>query len=627
MFDKGWYTEATPSNRMALSIRSGLHSEVAWALDRLVRLGGNEQFSYKSYPGLIDGLFDWPEWYVTQGYTQLNEKTHLFGPSKEFLVQHRFALESLLILRNISLQDQAELASHSHTLSLLLNGLNNLDFTKDENQEALLHIVDIFQSLAHSLYINEGVPDISNPIIPLKKIVSKSTNRSLIIAAFGALTGVLSHPGNTLHFARTSESLNAAIRYLPLFMDRALVEPCLEHLYIHVAHPGTARAFLLNPELPSVLRVLCSLILAEQHSTEEKVTLDITPPFRTVAATSTMTPRNYELTSEDIGILTKSAEPHRCYEWLGLEHFLHICSLMLSSYRMRLVLQANADAEMTQVDIWTLYKETFTPHQETAALLGASDVIKYVTHVYPSAQAMVLQGQPPRFIVRGIERRREMIATERFKCKWDRSACAEAAFSSPSDLFDHVLQHIATLQPPILPCLWSTCKHTCTEVPHLRSHLLTHLPSSQPPQKHPSQSDTITVVPNSDISTTIPTTRPIPPLRASTISYQRPIVEPSSAALTALLIIRVLFRTASASAEAAPKADKDHFGFPGIVEDDTDPTAEASSGDPESDKEGERKGRRAFSAVRHMLENIRIHDEALMSWVDEMIDSSMHELV
>ena len=311
----GWYTEATPSNRMALSVRSGIHSEVAWALDRLVRLGGNEQFSYKSYPGLIDGLFDWPEWYVTQGYKQLDEKTQLFGPSKEFLAQHRFALESLLILRNISLQDQAELASHSHTLSLLLNGLNNLDFTKDENQEALLHIIDIFQSLAHSLYINEGVPDISNPIVPLKRIVSKSTNRSIVIAAFGALTGVLSHPSNTLHFARTSESLNAAIRYLPLFMDRALVEPCLEHLYIHFAHPGTARTFLLNPELPSVLRVLCSLVLAEQHSTEEKVTLDITPPFRTVAATSTTTARNYELTSEDMSVLSKSAEPHRCYEW------------------------------------------------------------------------------------------------------------------------------------------------------------------------------------------------------------------------------------------------------------------------------------------------------------------------
>ena len=37
-------------------------------------------------------------------------------------------------------------------------------------------------------------------------------------------------------------------------------------------------------------------------------------------------------------------------------------------------------------------------------------------------------------------------------------------------------------------------------------------------------------------------------------------------ALTALLCVRVLFRTAFASAEAAPRADDDHFGFPGVID-------------------------------------------------------------
>ncbi|KAF6766656.1 hypothetical protein DFP72DRAFT_997716 [Ephemerocybe angulata] len=603
-----WYTEILPNNRMALSVRSGIHSEVAWALDRLCRLGGNEQFSYRSYPGLIDGLFDWPEWYVNEGYKEVNESQELFGPSKDFDAQHRFALESLLILRNIALQDPTELQNHSHTISLILNGLHNLDFTKDKNQEALLHIIDIFQGLAGNLLINASVPDYSNPIIPLTKIIAHSKNRSLIIAAFNALTGVLSHPGNALHFSRTKESLGAAIRYLPLFVDKALLEPCLEHIYIHVAHPSSARVFLLNPELSSVLKVLCSLVLSEQQATQEKVTLDITPQYRTVNLNSGTTARNYELTAEDLENLSKSSEPHRCYEW------------------MRLVLAARQDAEMTQVDIWTLYKETFTPYQEAIPLLGASDVIKYVTHVYPSAQAMVLQGPTQRFIVRGIERRQQVTASERFKCLWDRSACSEAAFSSPADLFDHLLEHLGSLQPPALPCLWSTCQHTCSELQHLRAHLLTHLPSSQPQARHPSQSETVTVAPGTyDINTIPPTNRPVPPIRNATISYERPIVDPSSAALTALLIIRVLFRTAFASSEVAPKADADHFGFPGVVEDTSDPN-EAAGTDPESDKEGERRGRKAFLGVRHMLQNVRLRDEALMSWVEEMVDATMPEL-
>lgn len=300
---------------MTLSIRSGIHSEIAWALDRLCRLGINDGFSYKSYPGLIDGLFDWPEWYISEGYKELSVDQEIFGPSKEFAAQHRFALESLLLLRNVSLQDPSELQHHSHTISLILNGLKNLDHTKDRNQEALLHIIEIMHGLAPNMLVNETVPDCSNPILPLTKIVSTSKNRSLIIAALGALNGVLSHPGNARQFTRTSPSLRAAIRYLPLFQDKQLLEPCLEHIYQHVAHPASARAFLLNPELRSVLKVLCSLILAEQSSTVERVALDITPKYRTVTLSSGMSARPYELSQGDIESLAKLSEPHRSTEW------------------------------------------------------------------------------------------------------------------------------------------------------------------------------------------------------------------------------------------------------------------------------------------------------------------------
>ena len=302
---------------MSLSLRSGILSEVAWALDRLCRLAHNDHFSFKAYPGLIDGLFDWPEWYVNEGYKEATDEQELFSPPRDFIAKQRYALESLFILRNGALQEAnaQELQNHSHTLSLILNGLHNLDFNKDQHQEALLHIIDIFHGLAPNLLINESVPDCSNPIIPLKKIVSESKNRSLIIGAFNSLNGILSHPGNALHFSRTSESLTAAIRYLPLFMDKVLLESALEHIYIHVAHPATARALLLHPQLASLLKVLSSLILSEQQSTEERVTMDITPPHRTAPATTAMTARNYEIPAEELNTLGASSEPHRCYEW------------------------------------------------------------------------------------------------------------------------------------------------------------------------------------------------------------------------------------------------------------------------------------------------------------------------
>lgn len=285
---------------------------------------------------------------------------------------------------------------------------------------------------------------------------------------------------------------------------------------------------------------------------------------------------------------------------------------------------AKTDGELTQVDFWNLYKDTFNPYGERTALLVASDVIKNVNHVFPSAQAMVLPGLPgqqQRFIVRGVDRRKDITTVERFKCQWDRGQCSGAAFQEPAELYHHLLEHILNLEGAGHPCLWSTCPQTGLPVSHLRSHILTHLSTSQPPQKHPSQSDTITLpVSGGNYPVPDPTSRPIPPLRSSVINYTRPKADPPSPALTALLILRILYRTSFASADAAPRADADHFGFPGSIEDTSDIDDGSDANYSGEDKEGEMRGRKAFVGIRKFLENIDILDSVLMSWVNEMAD-------
>lgn len=233
---------------------------------------------------------------------------------------------------------------------------------------------------------------------------------------------------------------------------------------------------------------------------------------------------------------------------------------------------------------------------------------------------MVLQGTVSRFVVRGVDRRKDSAPNERFKCQWDRSQCASPAFSSPSELFDHLLEHILAIETPEFPCLWSSCSQTPVAKHELRLHLLTHLSSPEPQQKHPSQSDTITLpAAGSPYPTNSPTNRQPPPPRSTVITYERPTVDPPSTSLTALLIIRILFRTSFASTEVAPRVDDDHFGFPGVVEDTGDIEADTGALSA-SDREGERRGRKAFVGVRRLLEGVRIRDEVLMSWVTEMVD-------
>lgn len=286
---------------------------------------------------------------------------------------------------------------------------------------------------------------------------------------------------------------------------------------------------------------------------------------------------------------------------------------------------AKADSELTQVDFWNLYKDVFSPFQEQYPLLVASDVIKNVNSVFPQAQAMVLQGSVQRFIVRGVDRRKDPVTSERFKCQWDQSQCPMVAFTSPGELYDHLLDHLMKVGAPESPCLWSTCTIAAMEGSALRSHVLTHLSSAQPAQKHPSQSDTITLPSaNSPYPLSTPTSRTPPPPRSTVITYERPIVDPPSSALTALLCIRVLFRTSFASQDAAPRADADHFGFPGVVEDTDDQDLDPMSDEPGDDeREGERRGRKAFVGVRQLMEGVRIRDEVLMGWIAEMVDAGI----
>ncbi|CAK5280592.1 unnamed protein product, partial [Mycena citricolor] len=78
-----WYTENVPNNRMVLALRSQIPSEINWALDRILRLSRNEDFSLKKISGLRDALYEWPEWYVSDGLQTSNEMHSLFSVPPE----------------------------------------------------------------------------------------------------------------------------------------------------------------------------------------------------------------------------------------------------------------------------------------------------------------------------------------------------------------------------------------------------------------------------------------------------------------------------------------------------------------------------------------------------------------
>lgn len=287
---------------------------------------------------------------------------------------------------------------------------------------------------------------------------------------------------------------------------------------------------------------------------------------------------------------------------------------------MRSLFVASDTEEMTQVDFWGLYRDTFGQRQDTPQLLTAADVIKNVSHVFPTAQAMVLPGPQARFVIRGIMRRMVDITEERCKCKWQRSSCQSPNFQSPSELWTHVLEHMNVSQDQDVVCEWANCQFSASSIKMMQIHVSTHIPTPKPASRHPSQLENVTLptTPYPHPSPN-PTARPPPPPPNPQVTYLSPSTDPPSTSLTALLIVRVLFRASFAATDAAPRADEDHFGFPGVLEEDADDEMR----DGEDDAKGQQRGRKAFIGIRKLLEDVRVRDDALMAWIGEILDVSM----
>jgi chromatin structure-remodeling complex subunit RSC9 len=111
-----------------------------------------------------------------------------------------------------------------------------------------------------------------------------------------------------------------------------------------------------------------------------------------------------------------------------------------------------------------------------------------------------------------------------------------------------------------------------------------------------------------------------PTFVALLLIYTQPVRDPDSMMLTALLIIRLIYRISTAATDTVPRADEDHFGFPGVQEE----IEELTDGNIDAEiEEGERRGRMAIARCRSLMEHIRMRDKHLQDWITEMINFSL----
>jgi chromatin structure-remodeling complex subunit RSC9 len=592
---------------MVLSLRSGISNEVEWALCRLVSLSKDhvDRFILQTLPGLTDALFEWPEWYIKR--TQSQQATaSLFALSSDMDRKRKHAIESLLTLRNSSLNERnASSLFYNRRLLPLLSSMTKLPLT-DYNAEFIYYAIEILISVATQIRLPSRSSGIQMlPLDTMEDLAANSSDRSLIMASLTALQLVFSIPSNQGYIrTKNSPALAASIRFLPLVEDLGLITASIDYIHTHLSYLPALKAFLVTPEMPSLVRLLVAVIKAEQR--DEYRSVMVGPPLQSMDWDSIR--ESYQPSEDELTKLTAVAEPDRSFEWLVVV----IPSIELGAehvpYRMKTFFVHFPGAELTQLDFWTSYKDTFTPFAETYPLLPAPDVIKNVTIAFPQAQAMVIAGTPQRFVIQNIKRR-EKPDTDKYKCRWGRDTCPSEAFQTTEDLYAHLFSHLVSSEP--LPCTWGSCNFPASDVlTTLRPHLLTHLPARNPPPKHPSQPPFMSLSSqNYPHQSSNPTSRPPPPAPEISVSYPVVTTPPSSISLTALLILRMLFPPKSIN--LVP--DENRFGFPML------PSTKAKEEVVKLDSEGERKGRKAFEMVQSLLADLRLGDEALMGWIAEMV--------
>ncbi|KAG8928060.1 Chromatin structure-remodeling complex protein rsc9, partial [Tulasnella sp. 418] len=618
-----WYLDETPLNRMVLALKSGIDEEVSWALYRLssVSHAHGPRFFLRAMLGLSDGLFEWPLWWVRENggigkLTGRADPQELWSIPKDIKIKRKHALESLLILRNASLNEtNAQTLIADRRTMVLLGGIESLPKTEG-NTEFISHCIEIVNALASLTVLPFPVAKANKPSVPYKTIVeiaASSNDRNLALNSMTAVVSLLSNPQNSRHVSASSPIISTAIKYLPLTMDRPLLAAALDCLFTHLSHLPVLKEFLHHPEMANTVKLLVALITTEQRQTPK--TIQIAPPVQT-APEMPIIPL-YQLSQEELQVLINTPEPQRSLEWMG-----------------KMFLEAPGHDE-TQVNFWSLYREIFTPFAEqcVGGLANAADVIKKIVVKFPQSAAVVDPGPPQRFIIKNV-RRREQDGI--YRCRWNKGQCSADIFGSALDLHVHLLGHMA--ESDLLACQWATCTHQTLEPGALRSHVLTHIPSPAFRMKHPSQPPTITL-PDKPYPhpSPQPTMRRPPPPPTNLLTYEVPIPDPPSTSLTALLILRLLFRASYPdSGPAPPENDENRFGFPmlhlephankdsanarhalqGVMIplDDSDETKR-------KEREGEALGKKAFEMVSSHLTKVEMADEALASWIEEMVDA------
>ena len=227
----------------------------------------------------------------------------------------------------------------------------------------------------------------------------ESPDRSMLLSALRAINRIGIELEAVFHV--TGVPLSTIERLISLTLlesDDELLEACLDFLYEYTAvYDNSISVLTNNAELyPKLIPRLVTL-MNHSPSTHEEVILNKPKPQK-----HAITPTIPSIPSDLHQQLLQYPEPTRSSRWL------------------KCCFEESREDDITQIAIWQAYQGRFQHNTP----VPAAEFIKNVSSTFSTAQAQVINGPQPRFIIKGIRPRKVLIDTNGqpyFKCFWENS--------------------------------------------------------------------------------------------------------------------------------------------------------------------------------------------------------------
>ncbi|KAL6714389.1 Chromatin structure-remodeling complex protein rsc9 [Lecanora helva] len=526
--------------RTLQGLRSQVPEEQDYALHHLVKISHErgDKYKFEAFPNLAEGLIEYvlgisSLFYDVKWDIDFSEDRHEFN-TLDGINGTPDILQKIQCLKRIEAADELEPGEFAHKLTKTHEAaltIRNLSLLED-NATYLSELPQIrdFLSIALNLPSCPAVAEMKFYALEIAEQITRfwqmegddplyqsllaqigeAKDRGAMLIALRCVSRISMSREEPNYLRGVPVSVVRQMCEWLLLDDDELIGACLDFFYQYTAIPENL-AFLLShtDEIPlsSFLAQLARLL---QHNASTQYTKIVA--VRPIAVTAAS---NIPNIPEDL-----------------LQQFLEFDEPDRSNHWLRAAFEEDPDSHITQIDLWQAYQKRFTDHATPQTpLLQAADFIKNVSTIFAGANAQVVQGTTPRFIIKGIRyRHAPMDPKGRVynRCLWKAPGEEQCSgfFLKPKSMFDHIVSsHIGVgrtgggawdLKPNggaiRLPhdCFWADCLHfsRCNSrgptAFELGMHIKTHLPDQTKKatlrQKHNRTPATQTLLPGQAIN-------------------------------------------------------------------------------------------------------------------------------